>query len=164
MKKSVLMFGILGLMLALSPAALAQSNKEKIRIFWEQVYALGKLEMLPDLFSADAIHHEPIAPGGEWPRGPEGVKVPIGIFRTAFPDLSVKVVAQYEQGDTVVTQWVATGTQTGPLNNIPPSGKKVVVTGMNITRIQNGKAVEDWHNWDFYGLLVQIGAIPAPGK
>jgi len=46
---------------------------------------------------------------------------------------------------------------------IPPSGKRVTITGISITRIANGKAVEDWVNFDTLGMLQQIGAIPTPG-
>ncbi len=34
---------------------------------------------------------------------------------------------------------------------------------ISITRIANGKAVEDWVNFDTLGMLQQIGAIPTPG-
>ena len=145
------------------PTALAQSNKDKARAFYEQILGQGKVELARDMFSPDAVHHDPTAPGGQWPKGPDLARTLVGVFRTAFPDLSFKILAQYEEGDFVTTHWQATGTHNGPLNGIPASGKKMSVTGMNITRYQNGKAVEDWTNWDFYGLLAQIGAVPPPG-
>jgi hypothetical protein len=36
----------------------------------------------------------------------------------------------------------------------------VVVEGLNITRLEDGKLVEEWSNWDTLGMLQQIGAIP----
>jgi predicted ester cyclase len=34
------------------------------------------------------------------------------------------------------------------------------VSGVTISRISEGKLVEDWNNWDTLGLMRQIGAIP----
>jgi len=67
------------------------------------------------------------------------------------------------EGDKIVTRWTATGTNQGTLMGIPPSGKRVTITGISITRIANAKAVEDWVNFDGLGMLQQIGAIPTPG-
>lgn len=36
-------------------------------------------------------------------------------------------------------------------------------TGISIYRIANGKIVEHWADMDFFGVMVQLGAIPAPG-
>ncbi len=158
-----LLISIVGILaLGLLQAGFAQSNKDKARMFYEQILGQGKVELSEAMFSPDAIHHDPAAPGGLWPKGPGLSNTLVTVFRTAFPDLSFKILAQYEDGNTVVTYWQATGTQNGPFNGIPASGKKMSVTGMNISRYENGKTVEDWNNWDFYGMLVQIGVIPAP--
>ena len=45
-----------------------------------------------------------------------------------------------------------------------PTGKQTSSTGIQIDRIQNGKIVESWVSWDTLGLLMQLGAIPAPGQ
>lgn len=162
MKTGKLALGLFSLIVALAPVASAQSNKDQARLFYEQILGQGKVELAQPMFSPDARHYDPYAPGGEWPKGPDLAKTLVAVFRTAFPDLSFKIVAQYEDGNTVITQWLATGTHNGPFNGIPATGKKISVTGMNITRYQNSKAVEDWTNWDLYGLLVQIGVIPPP--
>ena len=84
-------------------------------------------------------------------------------YRAAFPDTHLTIEDQIAEGDKVVTRWTATGTNQGTLMGIPPSGKRVTITGISITRIANGKAVEDWVNFDTLGMLQQIGAIPTPG-
>jgi len=38
----------------------------------------------------------------------------------------------------------------------------VAITGITIHRIEEGKIVEEWENWDALGLMQQIGAVPAP--
>lgn len=44
---------------------------------------------------------------------------------------------------------------------IPPAGKHVSGTGIVITRIRTGQAVESWVNYDMLGVLQQIGVVPA---
>ncbi len=166
MKKGRLALGILGLMLVLAQGAMAQSTacKENARLVWEEVFTNGKLELTDQIYTPTAIHHDPYAPGGLFPQG-SGVNQAVVVpYRLAFPDLNIKVTKQYVDGDTVVTQWAATGTHKGPLMGIPASGKSIKSEGIQIDRCQGGKIVESWANWDFYGLLVQIGVIPTPGK
>jgi len=43
---------------------------------------------------------------------------------------------------------------------IPPTGKQVTISAMNIFRVANGKLVEQWVNSDDRGLMQQLGVIP----
>ena len=47
---------------------------------------------------------------------------------------------------------------------IAPTGKGVTVSGITISRLENGMVVEEWTTWDTLGMLVQLGAIPAPAQ
>ena len=44
---------------------------------------------------------------------------------------------------------------------LPASHNKVTVTGIGIDRVENGKIVEGWNNWDTLGMMQQLGAVPA---
>ena len=68
------------------------------------------------------------------------------------------------EGDKVVTRWRARGTHQGELMGIPPSGNPVEVTGITIHRIEGGKVVETWANYDALGMMQQVGAVPEPGQ
>jgi predicted ester cyclase len=54
------------------------------------------------------------------------------------------------------------GTQRGEFQGLPPTGKSVTFTGINIARIEGGKIAELWSEFDALGVLQQLGAIPAP--
>jgi steroid delta-isomerase-like uncharacterized protein len=84
------------------------------------------------------------------------------MYRAAFPDLKITVEDQIAEGDKVVTRWTAEGTHDGDLPGLPASGRSSTVTGIGIDRIEGGKIVEAWGNWDTLGMLQQLGAIPAP--
>jgi len=37
----------------------------------------------------------------------------------------------------------------------------VTVSGLTISKLENGKIVEEYQNWDTFGLMQQLGAVPA---
>jgi predicted ester cyclase len=43
---------------------------------------------------------------------------------------------------------------------ILPTGKEVMIRGISIWRIANGKIRECWVNYDALGLMQQLGVIP----
>jgi len=46
---------------------------------------------------------------------------------------------------------------------IPPAGTQVLVSGIDIVRLEGDRIVEHWAVFDQLGLLQQLGAIPALG-
>ena len=97
-------------------------------------------------------------------QGFEAYKQFVSMYFTAFPDLRFTIEDMIAEGDTVVARQTARGTHQGELMGIPPTGKQVSTTGINILRFANGKGVEEWFNGDDLGLLQQLGVVPAPGQ
>ena len=95
--------------------------------------------------------------------GPEGIKEFITGYLAGFPDGRITIDGQLAEGDMVATRWTGRGTHQGELMGIPPTGKQVTVSGITISRVKNGKVVEEWSNWDTLGMLQQLGVVPAPG-
>jgi predicted ester cyclase len=85
----------------------------------------------------------------------------INTYRGAFPDSNITIHEQIADGDTVVTRWTATGTHTGTLFGIAPTGRRVTCTGMVISHFKNGKVIEEFESYDSLGLMRQIGVLPA---
>jgi predicted ester cyclase len=46
------------------------------------------------------------------------------------------------------------------LEGIATTGRWVESTGIIISRIEGGKFAEDWANFDDFGMMQQLGAIP----
>jgi predicted ester cyclase len=127
----------------------------------EKVFNEGRLELLQQLMTPDAVDHglEGFDTSGE--RGPAPVTRFLRAFRFAFPDLRVTVIDQLADGDRVATRWRMEGTQNNRLMSIAPSRRFVRVEGIRIDRIVNGKIAETWNQWDTLGMLRQIGAVQA---
>jgi predicted ester cyclase len=60
----------------------------------------------------------------------------------------------------VVTRWIACGTHQGEFMGVPPSGRRIEVSGMSMDRISGSRIVEHWNNWEALEMMEQIGAIP----
>jgi predicted ester cyclase len=45
---------------------------------------------------------------------------------------------------------------------IPPTGRNYAFAGIDVHRLRDGRMAEHWHVVDLFGLLQQLGAIPAP--
>jgi steroid delta-isomerase-like uncharacterized protein len=136
-----------------------EANKQISRRMIEDVLNAGRYDAIDELVAPKFVNHDPSVT--EDMTGPEGIRQLAETYRTAFPDLKVKIEEQIAERDRVATRWSARGTHRGPLLGIDPTGKESSVTGITIDRIENGKIVESWNNWDTLGLLQQLGVVPA---
>jgi len=137
-----------------------ESNKAVARRFLEEVFGQGKLAVADEIVAPDHVDRGPGALPG-LPPGPEGSKMLVTVYRKAFPDIQFTIDEQIVEGDKVVTRWTGYGTHKGELAGIPPTGKSATVTGIGVDRIVNGKIVESWGVFDQFGMLQQLGVIPA---
>ena len=138
-----------------------EENKAVIRRWIEDVWGKGDLAALSEVAAADLVDHN--STPGLTP-GVEGQKAIILMLRSAFPDGTNTLEDVIAEGDKIVDRHTFRGTHTGAFMGIPPTGKPVTFTGMEITRIANGKIVETWHQEDLLGAMQQLGVIPAPGQ
>jgi predicted ester cyclase len=79
----------------------------------------------------------------------------------AFPDLTMTVEDMIAAGDKVVTRYTARGTHKGPFMGVAATGKRFTMGAVGIARFVGGKAVEGWGFQDTFGLMQQLGVIPA---
>jgi predicted ester cyclase len=136
----------------------AEENIAIVRRLVEEPWT-GNLGVIDEYVAPEYVDHDPSAL--EPIRGPEGLREFIGTYKSAFSDGRVTVDEQFGSGDLVATRWTGRGTHDGELMGIPPTGKKATVQGITISRLANGKVVEEWTNWDTLGMLQTLGAVPA---
>jgi steroid delta-isomerase-like uncharacterized protein len=140
-----------------------EQNKATSRRWYLEIFNQGKLDLADEINTADYTNHDLYAPPGGFGRGPQATKNVVTLYRSAFPDVRFTIEDQIAEGDKVVTRWTASGTNTGSLNGMPPTGNKAIVVGISFERYENGKLAETQLNFDMMGLLQQLGVIPIPG-
>ena len=67
-----------------------------------------------------------------------------------------------ESGDSVTVRFTMTGTHVGEFMGVPPTGRAIALPGITILRFDGDTVIERWSSADMLGLLVQLGAVPAP--
>jgi steroid delta-isomerase-like uncharacterized protein len=132
------------------------TNKQRIRMLFEQVLNRGTAELLDDLISGDYLDHNPVP--GQAP-GAEGIRNKLKSLRAAFPDIRFFLEDLVAENDLVAARYYWKATQTGPFMGLPPTGNQVVVKGMDFYRLKDGKLVEHWDSVDQLGLMQQLGLI-----
>ncbi len=140
----------------------AEQNKANYRRFIDEVWNKGSLDVVEEIASPDVFFHSPPGALPGW----ESVKQVVASFRAAFPDARLTVEDQVADGDKTVTRLTITGTHRGPfrsrLKTLMPTGKTINVQVIDIFRHDaNGKLAECWSGFDVFGMLQQLGAIPA---
>jgi predicted ester cyclase len=92
------------------------------------------------------------------PSGREAVRAYIAAYLDGFPDLHISIDQLLAVGDKVVGVFTFTGTHTGHLFGIAPSGRTISVRQIAIYRLESGQVVDEWEISDQLGLMQQIGA------
>ena len=140
-----------------------EDNKTIVRRIYSEIINRGNLALADTLVAPSYVYH---GPGGLEMRGPEGFKQVVTMYRSAFPDLNLTIEDIVEAGDKVVTRWTGRGTHKGNLGSLAATGRTTTVTGILISRLSNGKLVEDHELFDEVGMLRQLGVttIPAPAQ
>jgi predicted ester cyclase len=138
----------------------AQENKTIARRLLEEPWT--NVDVADDLVDDRYVGHDASLP--EPLRGPQGFKDNVSMFRAGYSDAQITVDDQIAEGDKVASRWTGRGTHDGELMGIAPTGKPVAVAGLTLSRVENGRVVEEWTNWDTLGMLQQLGAVPAPAQ
>ena len=138
----------------------AEDNKALVRRFVDEVQSGGNTDLIDEICSPELVNHS--APPG-LPADREGIKILTTMFKGAFPDSYFTVEDMIAEGDKVVTRKTFHGTHEGEFMGIPPSGRPVNVSLIDVVRISDGRVVEHWSVGDNLGMMQQLGVIPQPG-
>jgi sugar lactone lactonase YvrE/predicted ester cyclase len=131
-----------------------EANIALARRVFEEIWNEGALDVADEVFSPDVTYVGLI---GNMPPGPESYKQYVAGYRAILPDIHYTIDDAIAQGDKVLLRWSGPATQMGELMGAPPSGKTAFVTGMFLCRMEDGKIVETWSNFDALGMFMQFG-------
>ena len=139
---------------------LAEDNRALVRRFVDEVQSGGNTELIDEICSPEFVNHS--APQG-LRADLEGIKILTTMFKGAFPDSYFTVEDMIAEGDKVVTRKTFHGTHEGEFMGIPPSGRPVNVSLIDVVRISDGRVVEHWSVGDNLGMMQQLGVITQKG-
>jgi predicted ester cyclase len=140
----------------------AENIRSRIRCAVQRAYGGGDVKVLDAVFAANVVCHRPPLPDVE---GLEILKETVSDLRSAFSDIELSMQRVIVQGNAHAVLWTFQATHTGqsPVMPIPPTLRRVSVTGSTLALWAGGEIVEEWHHVDWLGLFRQLGVIPPIG-
>jgi predicted ester cyclase len=119
-------------------------NREVARTAIEMVCAKGDMTLAPTCYAEDFADY---FASSEY-HGLEGVRQSTELYRELFDGLRFEVVDQVTEGNRVASRWVLTGAN---------RGRPVRLWGITLSRLRDGRIVEDWTGFDSLELVRQLG-------
>jgi len=139
-------------------------NKANFRKLLDDVINTGNLDGADQLLTIDRPDYQQFGLPPDLTKGYDGFKRVIGMFRAAFPDLRFASEFMIAEGDLVLSYNTIEGTHRGAFMGLPATGKRFKATAADICRFDaDGKISAHWGVFDTFAMMVQLGAIPAPG-
>lgn len=126
------------------------------RKFRGELWNTGDLAIADEIIAPGCPIHARLPLATDFARGPEALRQLVLFYRLAFSEIEMHVEQVVAEGDTVVVRWRGEGTHTGDLLGLPPTHRRTVTTGIDMLRVDGGKIVEGWVNWDTLSLLEQL--------
>jgi steroid delta-isomerase-like uncharacterized protein len=151
---------------ATEEAAEAMTEEEMIALVERdlEIINAGNLALIDEFYAPEYVSHDYAT--HEETVGLDAFKEGITSMRTTFPDINVTYDEIIIMGEKTVTRWAMTGTHTGPLQTpegeLPPTGKKVRLSGVTISRRVNEKIVEEWSYLNLLDVVEQLGFTITP--
>jgi len=81
----------------------------------------------------------------------------VGGYVTAFPDMVFDIHNMMAEGDKVSVMWTVSGTNTGPMGDVPATGKSIKMRGHVLCRFDGDKVAEEWELFDEALMMQQLG-------
>ena len=119
----------------------AEEMKSVVNRFFKEIGNECNLEAVDELFTPDFKGHgfpSVITPGCV------GVKETFALLHMALPDVKLTIDDMKAEEDKVKVCITGTGTNTGSILDVKPTGLKVTIEGTCLFRIENNKIAEGW--------------------
>jgi len=131
----------------------SEEIKAIVRREIEQIWNNGNLAAADEIIAEHYVLHE----ASEDIKGLEAFKVFAADFHTAFPDAHFDINDVLLEGDKVVVRYTFMGKHDGDYLGIAPTGREVTATGIQLSRLVDGKFEETWNYLDRLSVLTQLG-------
>jgi steroid delta-isomerase-like uncharacterized protein len=133
----------------------AKAITNRVLIIWNE----ADFSAAGDLYASDYIRHHPIPSANV---SFEDFKNTVTALHDSFPDCKFTFNNTLVKEDKIIVFATFTGTNTGPLEDLPPTGKNAKVSGVYVFRIAEGKIAEEWTYFNLLSYYQQLGFALTP--
>ena len=138
---------------------MSEENKELLRRWFEEVWNKGRADAIEEMFDENGIAHGLSDDPSKPMKGPRDYRPFYTTLRQAFPNVMIVIDDMVAEGDKVAARCSVRGKHEGDFMGRAATQSPVEFTGIAIVRIDNGKIVEAWNNFDFTTMYKQIGHL-----
>jgi steroid delta-isomerase-like uncharacterized protein len=139
----------------------AETNESVYRRINEEIWEKENFDAIDEFVAEDYVLHDPSMPEDtEWPSGREGYRQMVEMGTETFENATIDIQQVISTDDYVVGRWSMTGTHVGEMGNVQPSNEEVTMTGIEISRFEDGKLAESWQEVNMLDILTQAGELP----
>ncbi len=138
------------------------SGTEALFKLLTELWNTGNFELATQVYSEQVERTDPNI--AQPIRGRQQVLNYIAEIRTGFPDFTIEIKRRIIEGDQAASEWTCTGTHKGSFQGIPPTGRRVNISGASLSTIQDGKIAAERAYFNQLSLLQQLGVAPVAGQ
>lgn len=134
---------------------MSEHNRTVIEKYFGRLFNEGETDLIEELLHPGYFNHSPGSP--DLPRGREGVRIVVQALRSGLPDLRYTIEDLIVSDAAVAARVTLTGTHTGNLFGMAPTGRAVRVSQMTFEHFREGKIVSHHRLTDDMTMLRQLG-------
>jgi predicted ester cyclase len=139
-----------------------EENKAVVMRAWEECFNNGNKDVVKEVFDESYVESSPYETYE--PRGIQRVIKADEWMQNVIGELHFEVEQVVAEGDYVVSRAMATGVHIGEFAGVEATCYPVRFAVVVISKVVNGKIVEDWSFVDTMEILDQIGNVTVKPK
>lgn len=140
------------------------ANKVLVYRWYEEVWNKKREDVIDEMLSPEIISYGSTDDPLQAVKGTEAFKKYWRGMVEVFPDIQVAVESTIAEDEKVVARCAVRATHLGKGLGIPPTGKRIHVTGVRIAVFKDGKLIEAWNNFDYLAVYRQLGLLPPSAR
>ena len=125
-----------------------------VRRFVDDILNRGRFDLLTEIIDPDYCYE---GPDGAQLHGLDELQMLVAGYRAGFSDFHIAITSEVADGDLVAMTMMLTGTHDGEFDGIPATGKRLSLPLAVVTRIEDGRIIEDREFYDTGTMLAQLG-------
>ena len=140
---------------SISEEGLTIEEAQKINDKYEQMWEKGNTGIANEILDTS---YQMISPF--FPEGLKGIETLIEFINNnsvSFSDFKLKVDDFYVKDNIIFSYWTITGTNDGPIGELPATCEEINILGFAISKVRNGKIYEEQTFWNVLEMYQQLG-------
>ena len=134
---------------------MSEDIKQAVQKVFEKIWNQGDTSAADQIFADTYVAH--IASISSPINSADEFKQFVALFRALSPDMCFTIDDQVAEGDKVATRWTVRFPSSSDGLVAESANEDIVVTGMSMHKMTNGKLVESWDNWDSMTAFQSMG-------